>query len=273
MAPFGAMGAAAVSLLAKSIPVFCCSSRFLAARSVGVLPLSSRCLMIQVDGPPKRPLNAYIRFVVQQRPHLIIEHPDLKLMDLSRKMAQQWRTMSEEQKRPFQEQFQLARDQFRADKERYQAQLSPAQAQQLALEKKQKLAKKKQHRRKREMNSLGKPKRTRSSFNIFMSEHFAEARGATVMEKMKALVEEWKNMLGDKRQVYMQLAQDDKIRYKNEMQSWEEHMVDIGRQDVLRGQPRSRLKEQKKSAPKMATKAGQKSKSKAGKRTTARSSK
>ncbi|KAJ3608326.1 hypothetical protein NHX12_025375 [Muraenolepis orangiensis] len=204
MAPFGAMGAAAVSLLAKSIPVFCCSSRFLAARSVGVLPLSSRCLMIQVDGPPKRPLNAYIRFVVQQRPHLIIEHPDLKLMDLSRKMAQQWRTMSEEQKR--------------------------------------------------EMNSLGKPKRTRSSFNIFMSEHFAEARGATVM-------------------VYMQLAQDDKIRYKNEMQSWEEHMVDIGRQDVLRGQPRSRLKEQKKSAPKMATKAGQKSKSKAGKRTTARSSK
>lgn len=35
-------------------------------------------------------------------------------------------------------------------------------------------------------------------------------------------------------QVYTQLAEDDKIRYKNEMKSWEEHMVDIGREDVVR---------------------------------------
>lgn len=37
-------------------------------------------------------------------------------------------------------------------------------------------------------------------------------------------------------QVYTQLAEDDKIRYKNEMQSWEEHMVEIGRSDLIREQ-------------------------------------
>lgn len=29
---------------------------------------------------------------------------------------------------------------------------------------------------------------------------------------------------------------DDKIRYKNEMKSWEEHMIDIGRDDLIREQ-------------------------------------
>lgn len=35
-------------------------------------------------------------------------------------------------------------------------------------------------------------------------------------------------------QVYTQLAEDDKIRYKNEMKSWEDHMVEIGREDLIR---------------------------------------
>lgn len=35
------------------------------------------------------------------------------------------------------------------------------------------------------------------------------------------------------RQVYCQLAEDDKMRYKNEMQSWENHLVEIGREDLI----------------------------------------
>lgn len=43
-------------------------------------------------------------------------------------------------------------------------------------------------------------------------------------------------------QVYTQLAEDDKIRYKNEMKSWEDHMVEIGREDVIREQTLSAKK-------------------------------
>lgn len=35
-------------------------------------------------------------------------------------------------------------------------------------------------------------------------------------------------------QVYIQLANDDKIRYYNEMKSWEEQMLEVGRNDLLR---------------------------------------
>lgn len=36
------------------------------------------------------------------------------------------------------------------------------------------------------------------------------------------------------KQVYIQLAEDDKVRYYNEMKSWEEQMVEVGRNDLIR---------------------------------------
>lgn len=43
-------------------------------------------------------------------------------------------------------------------------------------------------------------------------------------------------------QIYTQLAEDDKVRYKNEMKSWEEHMTEIGREDLVRRKERRSLK-------------------------------
>ena len=44
----------------------------------------------------------------------------------------------------------------------------------------------------------------------------------------------------------MQLAEDDKIRYKNEIKSWEEHMLEIGREDLLREITRPKIAPAKK---------------------------
>ncbi|KAG7226551.1 hypothetical protein INR49_003708, partial [Caranx melampygus] len=200
-----------------------------------------KCLTSQA-GPPKRPLNGYMRYVMEQKPVIIRQNPEIKAVDVIRKIAQQWRTLSPQQKQPFQEASQRAREQFKVDLQRYQAQLSPAEVQQQALEKRQKMAKRRAIRKKRELNSLGKPKRPRSPFNIFMSEHFEEAKGTTTQGKMKSLMEDWRNLFSHQKQVYTQLAEDDKIRYKNEMKSWEEHMVDIGRDDLIREQTLSAKK-------------------------------
>lgn len=54
-------------------------------------------------------------------------------------------------------------------------------------------------------------------------------------------------------QVYTQLAEDDKIRYKNEMKSWEDHMVEIGREDLIREQTLS-IKKKRAAKAKKATK-------------------
>uniref|UniRef100_UPI0037E92B49 transcription factor A, mitochondrial n=1 Tax=Semicossyphus pulcher TaxID=241346 RepID=UPI0037E92B49 len=276
MAPFSLMSAS-VSLLAKSFSAFSCTSTL--ARCTSVLPGSFfnpvKCLTSQSSGPPKRPLTGYIRYVQQQRPVVSRQNPEIKAVDIIRKVAQQWRTLSPEQKRPFEEASVRAREQFKVDLQHYQAQLTPEQVQQQTLERRQRLAKRRAIRKKRELNNLGKPKRPRIPFNIFMSEHFEEARGTTTQAKLKSLLEDWRNLFSHQKQVYTQLAEDDKIRYKNEMKSWEEHMVEIGREDVIRdktlsankktakakaGSKKAKAKPVKKAAAKPVKKAAAKSK-------------
>ncbi|XP_042364028.1 transcription factor A, mitochondrial [Plectropomus leopardus] len=233
MAPFSLM-TASVSWLAKSFSVLSRTSTL--ARCTSVLSAAYvnpvKCLTSQAS-PPKRPPNGYLRYVMQQKPIITRHQPEIKSVDVIRMLGQQWRALTPEQKRPFQEAYQQAREQFKVDFERYQAQLTPVQVRQQALEKSQRLAKRKASRKKRELKTLGKPKRSRTAFNIFMSEHFLEAKGSNSQEKMKSLLQEWRNMLGHQKQVYRQLAEDDRIRYKNEMKSWEEHMIEIGRDDVI----------------------------------------
>ena len=50
--------------------------------------------------------------------------------------------------------------------------------------------------------------------------------------KLKTINENWKNLSNSQKQLYIQLAKDDKIRY-NEMKSWEEQMMEVGREDLI----------------------------------------
>ncbi|XP_036072942.1 transcription factor A, mitochondrial isoform X3 [Oryzias melastigma] len=196
-----------------------------------------------------------MRFVMQQKPAVVQQNPEIKPVDIIRRIAQQWRVLSPEQKKPFQEAMQRDMQKFKLDLQKYQSQLTPAQLQQQAVERKQRMSKRKAIRKKRELTSLGKPKRPRSAFNIFMSEHFEEARGTTTPAKMKSLMDDWRSLFSNQKQVYMQLAEDDKIRYKNEMKSWEDHMLEIGREDLLRDQT---LTSQRRSAARIAAAAAKK---------------
>ncbi|XP_036407178.1 transcription factor A, mitochondrial isoform X2 [Megalops cyprinoides] len=207
--------------------------------------------------PPKKPLSGYMRFVKQQQPVVVRQYPDVSVVEVVRKIAQQWRMLTPEQKKPFDEASVAARKQYKVEMAKFQAQLTPAQSAALKEEKRQKIAKRKVIRQKRELTMLGKPKRPRIAFNIFMAEHFAEARGMTMQAKMKSLREDWKKMYPSQKQVYNQLAEDDKIRYENEMKSWEEHMIEIGRGDLIR------FRKKKETAKKTVSTKGGKKKSKA----------
>lgn len=224
------------------LSLFACGANIL-VKQVGVSSSSSfaRCMVAACRSlsaasaqRPKRPLTSYMRFVEQQRPLVVRQNPGLKVVDIVKRVAQQWRALSPEQKRPFEEASRADHAQYKVDIAQYKSQLSPAQSAALKEEKRQKLAKRKSIRHKRELTLLGKPKRPRTAFNIFMSENFAQARGTSMQAKLISMTNDWKKMRISERQVYSQLAEDDQIRYRNEMKSWEEHMIEIGRDDVVR---------------------------------------
>ncbi|XP_060795554.1 transcription factor A, mitochondrial [Neoarius graeffei] len=237
MAPFSLMTVGA-NLLAKSWGLF---SSAVTVRCTCVAP-ALKHFSTTAGGPPKRPLTAYMRYVKEQQPIVVKQNPDIRVVDVVRKIAQQWRTLTPEEKQPFEEASIAARQQYKVDMKVYQDQLTPAQSAAIAEEKRQKMAKRRAIRRKRELNSLGKPKRPRTAFNIFMAEHFEEAKGSTMPGKMKSLFEEWTSLSSPQKQIYVQLAEDDKIRYKNEMKAWEEHMTELGREDLVRRKESRRKK-------------------------------
>ncbi|KAG5855422.1 hypothetical protein ANANG_G00048890 [Anguilla anguilla] len=216
------------NLLAKPVGIF--SSSSFARCTVAVCKSFSTTSAQR----PKRPLTSYMRFVKQQRPLVVRQNPDLKLVDIVKRIAQHWRALSPEQKRPFEEASLADHAQYKMDIERYKSQLTPAQSAALKEERRQKMAKRRSIRHKRELTLLGKPKRPRSAFNIFTAEHIPQARGTTMPAKLISVTDDWKRLHLSQKQVYIQLAEDDQIRYKNEMKSWEEHMIEIGREDVVR---------------------------------------
>uniref|UniRef100_K7G5Y0 Transcription factor A, mitochondrial n=1 Tax=Pelodiscus sinensis TaxID=13735 RepID=K7G5Y0_PELSI len=194
------------------------------------------------NNAPKRPLTAYFRFVKDQQPIFRKQNPDVSVVEIAKKIAHAWKELPVSEKQTYEGAAKVERQAYKEELALYKAQLSPTQVVALKEERRRKLAKKKAMRKKRELTVLGKPKRPRTSFNIFMSEHFQEAKGISVQAKMKSLFEEWQNLSSSQKQTYLQLAEDDKIRYENEMKSWEEQMVDVGREDLIRYKNRLKKK-------------------------------
>ncbi|KAJ6657757.1 hypothetical protein lerEdw1_001944 [Lerista edwardsae] len=209
---------------------------------------------ISSDNRPKQPLTAYIRFCKDQQPIFRKQNPGVNILDITKKIAHAWRELPASDKQPYEAAAKVDRQVYKEQMAKYKAQLSPAQEEALKEERRRKVAKKRATRKKRQLTVLGKPKRPRSAFNIFMSEHFQEAKGASIQGKMKNLFEAWQKMTSSQKQAYQQLAEDDRIRYENEMKSWEDHMAEIGREDLIRYKNRKRTSKGKKTAKKVTSK-------------------
>ncbi|NXX93024.1 TFAM factor, partial [Centropus bengalensis] len=170
---------------------------------------------------------------------------EMSNMELVKKIANAWKELPASQKQVYEEAKKTDWLRYEEQLAAYKAQLTPAQEAALKEERQKYLARRRLLRTKREMTVLGKPKRPRSSFNIFMSEKYQETEGVSPVAKLKYLFDVWQKMSSSQRQPYLQLAEDDKVRYENEIKSWEAKMVELGREDLLRS---ARQRERKKSA-------------------------
>ncbi|XP_008055393.1 transcription factor A, mitochondrial-like isoform X2 [Carlito syrichta] len=177
---------------------------------------------------PKKPMTSYLRFTKEQLPILKAQDPDAKNSELIKRTAELWRELPDSEKKIYEDAYRADWQAYKEEINRIQEQLTPSQILPLEKEIMQKCLKKKVLIKKRELTMLGKPKRPRSAYNIFVSESFQEAKDGSSQAKLKTVNGNWKNLSSSQKQVYIQLAKDDKIRYDNEMKSWEEQMIKVG---------------------------------------------
>ncbi|NXA79354.1 TFAM factor, partial [Thryothorus ludovicianus] len=206
---------------------------------------------ISSDQRPKRPLTAYLRFVMEKRPAFREKNPEASTLELTKKLAGAWRELPSSQKQVYEEARKTEWKKYGEQMAAYKAQLTPAQAAALKEERRKQLAKRRSIRAKRELTLLGKPKRARSGFNIFVSENFQESEGTSPVAKLKKLFDTWQKLSASQKQPYLQLAEDDKVRYENEMKSWEAKMIELGRKDLVRSK-KERLKKKPAETAKQA---------------------
>ncbi|NXR60702.1 TFAM factor, partial [Rhadina sibilatrix] len=206
---------------------------------------------ISSDQRPKRPLTAYLRFVMDNRPAFREKNPGMSNLELIKKLAGAWKELPASQKQVYEEAKQTDWKRYGEQMAAYKAQLTPAQAAALKEERRKRMAKRRSMKAKRELNLLGKPKRARTGFNIFLSEKYQESEGLSAVAKMKKLFDVWQKLSPSQKQPYLQLAQDDKVRYENEMKLWEAKMIELGREDLVRSN-KQRLKKKPAETAKIA---------------------
>ncbi|XP_051009162.1 transcription factor A, mitochondrial [Acomys russatus] len=223
----------ALRALGRSRAEMCadCGGRLPSPFSLFCIP---KCFSSNLGNYPKKPMSSYLRFSTEQLPRFKAKHPDAKLSELVRKIAAMWRELPDEEKKAYEADFKADWKAYKEAMDKFKEQLTPSQLVSFEKEVRQKRLKKKALIKRRELILLGKPKRPRSAYNIYVSECFQEAKDESAQGKLRTVNQAWKNLSSDEKQAYIQLAKDDRIRYDNEMKSWEEQMAEVGRSDLIR---------------------------------------
>ncbi|POI22264.1 hypothetical protein CIB84_013989 [Bambusicola thoracicus] len=182
--------AAALALLGRAAGLVNGARQLLRGCGVGRAAEAGCCRAMSSAERPKRPLSAYFRFLRDNQPAFRQQNPDLNSLELVKKLAGVWRELPASQKQVYEEARKTDWQKYQEQLAAYKAQLTPAQAAALKEERRKRLAKRRSFRIKRctgwiellllllkELTVLGKPKRPRSGFNIFVSENFQQSKG------------------------------------------------------------------------------------------------
>uniref|UniRef100_A0A7N9IAQ2 Transcription factor A, mitochondrial n=1 Tax=Macaca fascicularis TaxID=9541 RepID=A0A7N9IAQ2_MACFA len=159
---------------------------------------------------PKKPVSSYLRFSKQQLPIYRAQNPDAKTTELVRRIAKHWRELPDSEKKIYRDAYKAEWEVYKENISKFKEQLTPD-----------------------EITSLEKE---------ILDKRLKRKAVTKRKEKLKTVKENWKNLSDSEKELYIQHAKEDEIRYHNEMKSWEEHMIEIGRKDVLRRTIKQRQK-------------------------------
>ncbi|XP_019635317.1 PREDICTED: transcription factor A, mitochondrial-like [Branchiostoma belcheri] len=246
------------------------SSVSLGARPAAPLLQFSRCFVqssSKFPVPPKRPANAYIRYVNQKMPSVRSQNPGAGQNEIVRICASLWKQLSDIEKQPYVTEAAAEREKYKSEYEDFKSDFTIEEWGEYQDSRRQRRQKLKNRRRREELHQLGKPKLPPHGYGLFVKDMLSGGSG-NMAQQMKDMKGQWNNLAEAEKQKYMSEASKAKEKYDSEMQAWEKKMVEQGRPELVRGyRPKKTTAKKKKPKKKtIATKAAKKT----AKRTTAK---
>ncbi|XP_037291771.1 transcription factor A, mitochondrial isoform X2 [Rhipicephalus microplus] len=182
---------------------------------------------------PKRPPSGFILFAADARKIVLKENPALTATEVIKAVAGKWKTADDNTRNKYAALARERFEQYQKEKAAYDSQLTEQQKEALEdvrLDKKLKLTKRKLNDK---LKELDKPKGARSAYVLFSTEMRKKLQEKPPKEMMTQLGAMWKQLPEEKKQAYVHKADEDRIRYEQEMKIWSNRLEKEGQSDVL----------------------------------------
>ncbi|XP_076458286.1 transcription factor A, mitochondrial-like isoform X2 [Babylonia areolata] len=184
--------------------------------------------------PPKRPPGAFLKFMNQRSQEITAKFPDASHVERCKIAGQLWRNLDSDEKNTLKL---GAREELQDYHKKYQTfleQLNCQETVQFLQGKKDKRKKKAFSKRKKEFQRLGRPKKPPNCFSLYIKETRAQQGRADPPGFLQGLVQSWKLMSENEKEIYRTKANREKGKYEQEMTRWEQKMKHMGREDLIR---------------------------------------
>lgn len=182
---------------------------------------------------PKRPPSGFILFAADARKAVLKENPALTPTEVIKTVAGKWKTVDEVTKNKYAALSRERFEQYEKQKAAYTSILTEQQKEALAevrLDKKLKVTKRRLNDK---LKELDRPKGARSAYVLFSTEMRKKLQDKPAKEIMAQLGAMWKQLPEEKKQPYLRQADQDKLRYEEEMKAWSKRLEKEGQSDVL----------------------------------------
>jgi len=193
---------------------------------------------IDVPTKPKRPLTPYFRFLGQVRDQVRKENPTIKHTELIKLVAQRWQELDDPNKERYITAYKNELQTYGSIIAGYNASLTDEQRGSIQQLKEEKQVKKERREKRLRLKELGRPKRPPSAFLQFLQTNIPEGMSSNeYLERAKTLGAKWKTMSDTEKAVYSEKYQKDLEQYQKVLLKWEEKMIKMGNEDLVRHRP------------------------------------
>ncbi|XP_053663297.1 transcription factor A, mitochondrial [Anopheles marshallii] len=185
---------------------------------------------------PKRPMNAYIRYVQGVRSSLASANPKATPMEIAKLAAVKWQSLDQTSKTKYEEEYKREQAVWLQKNAKYLSQLTDAQKEEIKLERQQRNEGKIKREQKRLLKELGRPKRPINGYLRFCQQN-KPVLGLSKQDnkmQMKNLGLQWRQLTDAEKEPYNKEAEADMKRYQEEMKKWEDKMLSTENVEAVR---------------------------------------
>jgi hypothetical protein len=169
---------------------------------------------------PKRPPSSWLLFLTERRDELKQqpEYKDLSLMEMSKKISEEWRNFDELDKIPYKEKYDESLDDYKRRKEEYKGSLTPEEKRILRSIK----SESKQDIRAFE-KEFPKPKYPGNGYILFVKSCFRESpRSEDMKDWIRECARRWQNLDEETKLRLSEQASPLMRKYREELREWKD---------------------------------------------------